>query len=184
MSSKHTLGFSPTALRKKFRAGMTVRNYRDNEVVFSQGDTSDAVFYIQNSTVKLTAVSTRRKKAIIAFLQRGTFFGEGCLGGQSLRICTARSIGQSNISRLRKESTLRTLKRSALCNVVCCISAFPDYSNRGRPGRSILQFQRKATGAGSVAVWANRQGIKAGVPPEGEPRNPGGDGWYHPRKGK
>jgi len=138
MAGKRTLGFSPKALRKKFRAGMTVRNYRDNEVVFSQGDTSDAVFYIQNSTVKLTAVSTRRKKAIIAFLQRGTFFGEGCLGGQSLRICTARSIGQSNISRLRKESTLRTLKRSALCNVVCCISAFPDYSNRGRPGRSIL----------------------------------------------
>ena len=61
--------------------------------------------------MKLTAVSTRRKKAIIAFLQRGSFFGEGCLGGQSLRICTARSIGQSNISRLRKESTLRTLKR-------------------------------------------------------------------------
>jgi CRP/FNR family cyclic AMP-dependent transcriptional regulator len=111
MAGKGTLGFSPTALRKKFRAGITVRNYRDNEVVFSQGDTADAVFYIQSGTVKLTAVSTRRKKAIIAFLQRGSFFGEGCLGGQSLRICTARSIGQSNISRLRKESTLRTLKR-------------------------------------------------------------------------
>jgi CRP/FNR family cyclic AMP-dependent transcriptional regulator len=111
MAGKRTLGFSPTALRKKFRAGMAVRNYRDNEVVFSQGDTADAVFYIQSGTVKLTAVSTRRKKAIIAFLQRGSFFGEGCLGGQSLRICTARSIGQSNISRLRKESTLRTLKR-------------------------------------------------------------------------
>jgi CRP-like cAMP-binding protein len=61
--------------------------------------------------VKLTAVSTRRKKAIIAFLQRGSFFGEGSLGGQSLRIYTARSIGQSSITRLRKESTVRTLKR-------------------------------------------------------------------------
>jgi CRP/FNR family cyclic AMP-dependent transcriptional regulator len=56
-------------------------------------------------------VSTRRKKAIIAFLQRGSFFGEGCLGGQSLRICTARSIGPSNITRLQKESTVRTLRR-------------------------------------------------------------------------
>src|SRR2546422_9265460 len=111
MASKRTLGFSPAVLRKKFRAGMTVRNYRDKEVVFSQGDTADAVFYIQSGTVKLTAVSTRRKKAIIAFLQRGSFFGEGCLGGQSLRICTARSIGQSNISRLRKKSTIRPLKR-------------------------------------------------------------------------
>src|SRR6202165_3556434 len=111
MGSERTLGFSTTALRKKFRAGMSVRNYRDKEVVFSQGDTADSVFYIQSGTVKLTAVSTRRKKAIIAFLQRGSFFGEGCLGEQSLRICTARSVGQSNITRLRKGSTVRTLKR-------------------------------------------------------------------------
>ena len=90
---------------------MTTRNYRDKEVVFSQGDRADAIFYIQSGTVKLTAVSTRRKKAIIAFLQRGSFFGEGSLGGQSLRISTARSIGQSSITRLRKESTVRALKR-------------------------------------------------------------------------
>ena len=113
MTSKRPLHLSLTVLRKKFRAGMTVRKYRDNEVVFSQGDKADAVFYIQNGTVKLTAASTGRKKAIIAFLQRGNFFGEGCLGGQSLRICTARSIGQSNITRLSKESTARTLKRDA-----------------------------------------------------------------------
>src|ERR1035438_3690431 len=111
MASKHTLGSSRRVLRRKFGAGVTGRDYRDNEVVFSQGDTADAVFYIQSGTVKLTAVSARHKKAIIAFLQQGSFFGEGCLGGQSLRICTARSIGQSNITRLRKESTVRTLKQ-------------------------------------------------------------------------
>jgi CRP-like cAMP-binding protein len=111
MASKSTLGFSSTVFRKKFRAGMNVRNYRDNEVVFSQGDAADAVFYIQSGTVKLTVAATRRKKAIIAVLLRGSFFGEGCLGGQSLRMCTARSIGQSNITRLLKESTVRTLKR-------------------------------------------------------------------------
>ena len=60
--------------------------------------------------MKLTAVSTR-KKAIIAILQRGSFFGEGCLAGQSRRICTARSIGQSNVVRLQKDRTIHTLKR-------------------------------------------------------------------------
>jgi CRP-like cAMP-binding protein len=69
------------------------------------------VFYIQSGTVKLTMAATRRKKAIIAVLLRGSFFGEGCLGGQSLRMYTARSIGSSNITRLQKENTLRTLKR-------------------------------------------------------------------------
>jgi len=111
MASKRTLGFSSAALRKKFGSRMTVRNYRENEVVFSQGDRADAVFYIQSGTVKLTAVSTRRKKAIIAFLQQGSFFGEGCLGGRSVRICTARSIGPSNISRLQQKSMIRVLKR-------------------------------------------------------------------------
>jgi CRP-like cAMP-binding protein len=61
--------------------------------------------------VKLTVASTRSKKAIIAVLLRGSFFGEGCRGGQSLRISTARSIGPSNITRLRKDSTVRALKR-------------------------------------------------------------------------
>ena len=111
MANKRTLGFSPADLRKRFGAGMTVRNYRDKEAVFHQGDTADAIFYIHSGTVKLTAVSTRRKKAIIAFLQRGSFFGEGCLAGQSLRISTARSIGQSNVVRLQKASAVRTLKR-------------------------------------------------------------------------
>jgi CRP/FNR family cyclic AMP-dependent transcriptional regulator len=103
-------GISHAVLRKKFRTGMTFRNYQDNEIIFSQGDSADSVFYVDSGTVKLTVVTTR-KKAIIAILQRGSFFGEGCLAGQSLRNCTARSIGQSNVIRLQKESTVRTLKR-------------------------------------------------------------------------
>src|ERR1700730_9085413 len=113
MASKRTLGFSSTVLRKQFGVGMTFRNYLDKEAVFSQGDKADAVFYIQSGTVKLTVVSTRRKKAIIAILHRGSFFGEGCLARQSFRICTARSIGRADITRLQKESTVRTLKRDA-----------------------------------------------------------------------
>ena len=111
MTNKRSLGLSSTDFRQRFRGGMSVRTYRDNEIVFSQGDKADAVFYIQSGTVKLTMAATRRKKAIIAVLLRESFFGEGCLGGQSLRMYTARSIGPSNITRLQKESTLRTLKR-------------------------------------------------------------------------
>jgi CRP/FNR family cyclic AMP-dependent transcriptional regulator len=110
MASKRSLGVSHTLLRKKFRTGMTFRNYRDKDVIFSQGDPADSVFYIESGTVKLTAVSTR-KKAIIAILQRGSFFGEGSIAGQPQRICTARSIGQSNVIRLEKDGTVRTLKR-------------------------------------------------------------------------
>src|SRR6202140_5576578 len=107
---ERSLGVSHAVLRKKFCTGMTFRNYRDKDVIFSQGDAADSVLYIESGTVKLTAVPAR-KKAIIAILQRGSFFGEGCLAGQALRICTARSIGQSAVIRLQKERTARTLKR-------------------------------------------------------------------------
>jgi CRP-like cAMP-binding protein len=109
--ANQTLGFSATVFRKKFRSAMSVRSYADNEIIFSQGDKADTIFYIQSGTVKLTMAATRRKKAIIAVLLRGSFFGEGCLGGQTLRMYTARSIGPANITRLQKESTLRALKR-------------------------------------------------------------------------
>ncbi|MGA7796123.1 MAG: Crp/Fnr family transcriptional regulator [Candidatus Acidiferrales bacterium] len=111
MASKRSLGVSHAVLRKLFRTAMTFRNYRDKEVVFSQGDPADSVFYIERGTVKLTAVSAR-KKAIIAILQRGSFLGEGCLAGQSLRICTARSIGSSSVIRLQKGRTVRALRRN------------------------------------------------------------------------
>ena len=113
MPGKRALDFSPTVLRKKFRAGMTVRNYRDKEAVFAQGDKADAVFYIQTGTVTPTAGLRASQKSCNRLpAARGSFFGEGCLGGQSLRICTARSIGQSNIIRLQKESMVHTLKLS------------------------------------------------------------------------
>jgi CRP/FNR family transcriptional regulator, cyclic AMP receptor protein len=111
MASKRSLGVSHAVLRKQFRTAMTFRNYRDKEVVFSQGDPADSVFYIERGTVKLTAVSAR-KKAIIAILQRGSFLGEGCLVGRSLRICTARSIGPSSVIRLQKGRTVRALRRN------------------------------------------------------------------------
>src|ERR1700724_2761917 len=177
MRVKPTVGFSATVLRRKFGAGMKVHNYRYKEIVFSQGDTADAGFYIQSGTVKLTAVSTRRKKAIIAFLQRGSFFGEGCLGGQPLRICTARSIAQSSITRLPKEGTVRALKRDpqfAAQFVAYLLSRMVRIE-----GDLVDQFfiSARGDGRGSAGVWANHQGIKAGVPAEGEPVNLGGNGW-------
>ncbi len=110
MARVRSAGVSQALLRKKFRTGMTIRHYGDKEIAFSQGDPADSVYYIQSGTVKLTVVSAH-KKAIIAILQRGSFFGEGCLAGQSLRNCTARSIGKSSLIRLQRDSTVRTLRR-------------------------------------------------------------------------
>ena len=62
------------------------------DVIFTQGDTADAVFFIHNGRVKLTVVSKRGKEAVVALLEAGSFFGEGCLNGQSRRLATAAAL--------------------------------------------------------------------------------------------
>jgi CRP-like cAMP-binding protein len=73
-----------------------------DESVFSQGDPSNAVFYIQSGKVKLTVVSMSGKEAVIAHLPAGSFFGEASLAGQSLRISSADALESSAIVRIEK----------------------------------------------------------------------------------
>jgi len=107
------LAFDPTAFLMRIENGKTTREYRNKQVVFSQGDAADAVFYIQSGKVKLTVVSTRGKEAVIGVLERGSFFGEGCLAGQPLRMSTASAIQTSSIMRVGKNSMVRLLHRES-----------------------------------------------------------------------
>jgi hypothetical protein len=78
--------FQPGLFLSKLATGKTSREYHGNEHIFSQGDQADAVLYIQCGKVKLTVVSKRGKEAVVAILAEQSFFGEGCLVGQPLRI--------------------------------------------------------------------------------------------------
>ncbi len=82
----------------------TSRSCTDNQTIFAQGDTADSVFYIESGKVKLTVVSTRGKEAVIAILEKGYFFGEGCLAGQTLRMSTASAVQKTRLIRIRKEA--------------------------------------------------------------------------------
>jgi CRP/FNR family cyclic AMP-dependent transcriptional regulator len=69
------------------------------------------VFYIQSGKVKLTVVSTRGKEAVIGVLERESFFGEGCLASQPLRMSTASAIQPSSITRVARSAMVRLLHR-------------------------------------------------------------------------
>ena len=69
--------------------------YRKGQVVFSQGDAGDAVFYVQKGKVKVTVVSEQGKEAVVAILGTDDFFGEGCLAGQVQRISTVTTMMDS-----------------------------------------------------------------------------------------
>jgi CRP/FNR family cyclic AMP-dependent transcriptional regulator len=102
-SSREPLAFDPNLLLAKLSSGKTVHNYRDKQSIFSQGDPADAVFYVQKGRVKITVVSKRGKEAVIAILQEGDFFGEGCLSAQALRISTASALQRTTAMRLDKK---------------------------------------------------------------------------------
>ncbi len=99
-----TAAFDPRLFLTKLTAGKTSREYRADEFVFSQGDAADAVFYIQSGKVKLTVVSKRGKEAVVAMLPEASFFGEGCLAGQPLRMSTATAVQRCTIMRVTKEA--------------------------------------------------------------------------------
>ncbi len=93
----------------KVGEGRTVAEYSMGQKIFSQGEPSDAVFYVQKGKVKLTVVSNAGKEAVIAILDSGDFLGEGCLAAQPKRMATATAISNCSILYLAKEAMIRAL---------------------------------------------------------------------------
>jgi CRP/FNR family transcriptional regulator, cyclic AMP receptor protein len=105
--------FDFSAFVGKFDSGAAVRAYRRKQAVFSQGDAADAVFYVETGQVKLTVVSPIGKAAVIGLLGPGTFFGEGCLAGQSVRMSTANAVAASRVVRIEKKAMIALLHKDA-----------------------------------------------------------------------
>jgi CRP/FNR family cyclic AMP-dependent transcriptional regulator len=101
--------FDPKAFLANVGEGKTIAKYRNGNVVFSQGDPADAVFYIQKGQVKLTVVSEQGKEAVIAILCPGHFFGEGCLNGHALRIATTTAMDDCLITRITKAAMIAAM---------------------------------------------------------------------------
>lgn len=105
--------FDSSAVLTKLSAGKSSREYGSEEAVYTQGDPADAVFYIQSGKVKLTVVSKSGKEAVVAILPENSFFGEGCLAGQPLRMATAGVLQRSTILRVTKQAMVELLHRDA-----------------------------------------------------------------------
>jgi CRP/FNR family cyclic AMP-dependent transcriptional regulator len=109
MESNSKLPFDLQAFLATANGGRTISTYRANQTIFSQGESADSVFYIQEGKVKLTVLSEQGKEAIVAILGTGDFCGEGCLAGQPQRMATAAAMADSRIMRLEKVAMIRLL---------------------------------------------------------------------------
>ncbi len=109
MPGKRTLTSNPGMFLKRIGSRRTSLEYRNNQAIFSQGDAADAMFYVEAGNVKLTVLSKRGKKAVIAIFRQGDFFGEGCLGAPSVRMSTATSVQLATIARVERAIILRII---------------------------------------------------------------------------
>jgi CRP/FNR family transcriptional regulator, cyclic AMP receptor protein len=101
--------FDPKNFLAKVGTGKQVLEFHKNQHVFEQGDVADTVFYIQKGKVKLTVLSEQGKEAVVAILEPGQFFGEGCMNGHKLRISTTAAMEDSVITSITKEAMLAAL---------------------------------------------------------------------------
>lgn len=99
---KKKLPFDPKAFLSKVNGGRSTSDYRKNQIIYRQGDAADSVFYVQTGKAKVTVLSEQGKEAVVAVVGAGDFFGEGCLGGQILRLATVATLVESSITRITK----------------------------------------------------------------------------------
>jgi CRP/FNR family cyclic AMP-dependent transcriptional regulator len=109
MPRKRALTFDPEMFLQRIGKSKSVREYKNKELIFEQGEVADSMFYVEAGDVKLTVVSKRGKKAVIAIFRQGDFFGEGCLGTSSLRMSSAMAVHLAIITRVEKATIVRII---------------------------------------------------------------------------
>lgn len=103
--------FDPKMFLATIGEGRKILAFDSGQTIYVQGGPTDAVFYIQKGKIKLTVVSQAGKEATIGVLGDGSFFGEGGLAGQLLRMGSASAMSDCTILRIDKKSMIKALHR-------------------------------------------------------------------------
>jgi CRP/FNR family transcriptional regulator, cyclic AMP receptor protein len=90
-------------------AGKRIVDVAKGARIFSQGDKTDAIYFIETGKIKISVLSTGGKEAVLVILGPHDFLGEGCLVGQPLRISTATALEPSRLFRVEKRAMLLAL---------------------------------------------------------------------------
>jgi CRP/FNR family transcriptional regulator, cyclic AMP receptor protein len=102
--------FDPATFLETNASGRVISTHSKKDVIFSQGDDADSIFYIRKGKVKVAVVSKQGKEAVVALLGPDEFIGEGCLIGQLKRLATASAMTECETMRVDKAELQRVLK--------------------------------------------------------------------------
>jgi CRP/FNR family transcriptional regulator, cyclic AMP receptor protein len=108
---KANRGFDPDTFLATIGEGRKILSVPKKQMIYSQGDGADAVFYVQKGKIRLTVVSKAGKEATIAIVGERNFFGEGSLAGQVLRMGSAAAMTDCELLRVEKKSMMDALHR-------------------------------------------------------------------------
>ena len=110
-SARKKRAFDPMEFLATIGEGRKVVAFLKRQTIFTQGDSADAVFYIQEGKVRLTVVSKIGKEATLGILSEGEFFGEGGLAGQPLRMGSATAMTDCELLQIDKKEMMLALHR-------------------------------------------------------------------------
>jgi CRP-like cAMP-binding protein len=102
-------GFDAHDFLANVGVGKSILKFQKNQTVFTQGQTADTVYYIQQGKIKLTVISEHEKEAVVGILGPGQFFGEGCMNGHPLRIATTTAMEDCVVTAITKQAMKATL---------------------------------------------------------------------------
>jgi CRP-like cAMP-binding protein len=103
--------FNPKTFLEKAGVGRNLVELKKNQVLFSQGDAADAVFYIEKGNIKLSVVSQRGREATVAILESGNFVGESCIAAsERVRMVTATALTRATLMRIERQEMIRVLR--------------------------------------------------------------------------
>jgi CRP/FNR family transcriptional regulator, cyclic AMP receptor protein len=81
-----------------------------HEFIYRQAEKADHVFYVEAGLVKIDGASPDGKMAVIGLLGGGSFFGESCLAGHTVRKTNASALLDSRLVSIRKSRMVRLLR--------------------------------------------------------------------------
>ena len=92
--------------------GTNAKEFEAGQTVVSQGEECSDVYYIEKGMVKLTLVSNRGKGAVLGILGPDDFFGEACIGGDSVFSTSAIALVPSVIDVIKRKSMVRMVEEN------------------------------------------------------------------------
>src|SRR5258708_23344171 len=177
MKRNRKLPFDPKVFLSKVNGGRAISDYRKDQIVYTQGEPADSVFYIHSGKVKKTVVSEQGKEAVVGISGNRRF-----LWGRVLDRTTAASGNSLRCDGMRDRTNIkgrhypRDPRRASVRRVIYRVPLGSQQSCRGGPGRSIVQFERETAGTDPSASGEFWQGRSAGANhSENQPRDTVGD---------